>query len=56
MQRVPERIAKKDARNECTFYSISVRVEKQTSTGSAAGPGLSSADAARRALDNLFKD
>jgi predicted RNA-binding Zn-ribbon protein involved in translation (DUF1610 family) len=56
MQRVPERIAKKDARNECMFYSISVRVEKQTSTGSVAGPGLSSADAARRALDNLFKD
>jgi hypothetical protein len=51
MQAVPERIAKKDARNECTFYSISVRVEKQTSTGSAARP-----DDARRAFDNLFKD
>jgi hypothetical protein len=51
MQPVPERIAKKDARNECTFYSISVRVEKQTSTGSAARP-----NDARRAFDNLFKD
>jgi hypothetical protein len=51
MQPVPERIAKKDARNECTFYSISVRVEKQTSTGAASRP-----DDARRAFDNLFKD
>ena len=51
MQPVPERIAKKDARNDCKFYSISVRVEKQTSTGVASTP-----DAARRAFDNLFKD
>ena len=51
MQPVPERIAKKDARNECTFYSISVRVEKQTSTGPAAKP-----NSARQAFDNLFKD
>ncbi len=51
MQPVPERIAKKDARNECTFYSISVRVEKQTSTGPASRP-----DDARRAFDRLFKD
>jgi hypothetical protein len=51
MQPVPERIPRKDARNACTFYSISVRVEKQTSTGKAAGP-----NDARRAFDNLFKD
>jgi hypothetical protein len=51
MQQVAERIAKKDARNECTFYSISVRVEKQTSTGPAAKP-----NSARQAFDNLFKD
>jgi hypothetical protein len=51
MQPVPERIAKKDARNDCTFYSISVRVEKQTSTGLAAQP-----NDARKAFDNLFKD
>lgn len=48
---VPERIAKKDVRNECTFFSISVRVEKQTSTGGAARP-----NDARRAFDSLFKD
>lgn len=52
VQPVPERIAKKDARNECKFYSISVRVEKQTSTGPASRPG----DSARRAFDDLFKD
>ena len=51
-QPVPERIAKKDARNECKFFSISVRVEKQTSTGPATRPG----DSARRAFDDLFKD
>ena len=51
MQPVPERIPKKDARNDCTFYSISVRVEKQTSTGLAAQP-----NDARKAFDNLFKD
>jgi len=51
MQPVPDRIAKKDARNECTFYSVSVRVEKQTSTGSAAQP-----NSARKAFDDLFKD
>jgi hypothetical protein len=51
MQPVPERIARKDARNDCTFYSISVRVEKQTSTGLAAQP-----NDARKAFDNLFKD
>jgi hypothetical protein len=48
---VPERIPKKDARNECKFYSISVRVEKQTSTGPAARP-----NSARKAFDDLFKD
>jgi hypothetical protein len=51
MQPVPDRVAKKDARNECSFYSISVRVEKQTSTGPAAKP-----HSARQAFDDLFKD
>jgi hypothetical protein len=48
---VPERIPKKDVRNDCRFYSISVRVEKQTSTGPAAKP-----NSARKAFDDLFKD
>jgi hypothetical protein len=51
MQPVAERVAKKDARNQCTFYSISVRVEKQTSTSPASQP-----KSARQAFDNLFKD
>jgi hypothetical protein len=51
MQTVADRIARKDARNECTFYSISVRVEKQTSTGPSAKP-----NSARQAFDDLFKD
>jgi hypothetical protein len=51
MQPVPERISKKDARNQCAFYAISVRVEKQTSTGAASTPSD-----ARKAFDNLFKD
>lgn len=51
LQPIKERISKKDARNDCTFYSISVRVEKQTSTGAAARP-----NDARKAFDNLFKD
>jgi hypothetical protein len=51
MQPVQERIAKKDARNDCKLYAISVRLEKQTSTGTASTP-----DAARKAFDNLFKD
>jgi hypothetical protein len=50
-QAVPERIAKKDARNECGHFSISVRVEKQTSAGTA-----SHTSDARKAFDNLFKD
>jgi len=51
MQRIPERIARKDVRNDCKFYSISVRFEKQTSTGVASTP-----NSARQAFDNLFKD
>jgi hypothetical protein len=50
-QPVPERIPRKDVRNDCRFYSISVRVEKQTSTGPAARP-----NSARKAFDDLFKD
>ena len=54
MQPVPERVAKKDARNECKFYAISVRLEKQTSTGPAAS--ASKPNSARKAFDDLFKD
>jgi hypothetical protein len=53
MQPVPERVMKKDARNDCRFYKISVRVEKQTSTGSSS---VSSPNDARKAFNDLFKD
>jgi phage FluMu protein Com len=49
-QPIPERIARKDERNECRFYSMRVRVEKETSTPSSARPMD-----ARTAFENLFK-
>lgn len=49
-QPIPARIPRKDLANQCTFYSISVRVEKQTSTPASARP-----QDARQAFENLFK-
>jgi hypothetical protein len=49
-QPIPERIPRKDERNQCTFYSMRVRVEKETSTPSSARP-----TDARTAFENLFK-
>ena len=48
-QPIPARIPRKDARNECTFYSIRVTMEKETSTSAGR------VDDARKAFDNLFK-
>ena len=48
-QPISERIPRKDARNDCTFYAMRVMVEKETST-----PGAKVQDA-RQAFDNLFK-
>ena len=48
-QHIAERVARKDVRNECTFYSIRVMVEKETSTNVAR------VDDARKAFENLFK-
>jgi len=55
-QPIPERIPRKDARNECKFYSPTVRVERQTSTGApvnntVSGPSYDP----RKAFENLFK-
>ena len=50
MQPVTERIAKKDARNDCTFYEIRVTREKETSTPASLRP-----NDARQAFENLFK-
>jgi hypothetical protein len=49
-QPIRERIARKDERNQCTFYSMRVGVEKETSTPTAARP-----TDARQAFENLFK-
>lgn len=48
-QPIPERIARKDAANNCTFFAMKVTVEKETTSGGAR------ADDARRAFENLFK-
>jgi len=50
MQTVTERIAKKDARNDCNFYEIRVTREKETSTPASLRPSD-----ARQAFENLFK-
>lgn len=49
-QPIPERISPKDKRNDCTFYSIRVRLEKETSSKQAQRP-----NDARQAFENLFK-
>jgi hypothetical protein len=50
MQPVKERVARKDTRNECTFYEIRVTREKETSTPASLKPSD-----ARQAFENLFK-
>ena len=50
MQPVTERVAKKDARNECPSYEMRVTREKETSTPASARPSD-----ARAAFENLFK-
>lgn len=49
-QPVAERISPKDKRNNCSFYSIRVRLEKETSSKVAQRP-----NDARQAFENLFK-
>ena len=50
-QPVPERISPKDKRNDCSFYSIRVMLEKETTSKGTARP-----NDARAAFDSLFKD
>lgn len=61
-QPIPERIPKKDAKNDCTFYEFRYTVEKDTAPASANAPAPqapltspNSAHDARRAFDDLFK-
>jgi hypothetical protein len=46
---IPERIPRKDVKNDCKFYAMRVMVEKETSTSPAR------VDDARKAFENLFK-
>src|SRR5271155_1489177 len=50
-QPIPARVSPKDKRNNCSFFSIRVMVEKETSSKASQRPA-----AARTAFDNLFKD
>jgi hypothetical protein len=59
MKPIPERISKKDAKNDCTFFEFRTTVEKDTSPSAAAQSAAEvspvSPDSARRAFDALFK-
>jgi len=60
---IPERIAKKDARNDCTFYAFRTTIEKDTApTAVSVSPAPASGgftsirpNDARKAFDDLFK-
>jgi hypothetical protein len=58
-QPIPERIARKDARNHCTFFEFRMTSEKDTSPVSAAPTPASLSPSrphdARKAFDDLFK-
>jgi hypothetical protein len=61
-QPIPERIAKKDARNDCTFFEFRMTVEKDTSPVTYAAPAPAAAPSspgnskdARQAFEDLFK-
>ncbi len=59
-QPITERVAKKDAKNNCTFYEMRMTVEKDTSpvTYAKSAPVATSAarpNDARQAFENLFK-
>ncbi len=59
-QPIPERIAKKDAKNDCTFFEFRMTVEKDTSpvtyaTNAPAAAPASRPNNARKAFEDLFK-
>ena len=57
--KIPTRIALKDVRNGCAFYSPRTTVERQTSTPTSGSGGSGSSggttNSARQAFDDLFK-
>lgn len=60
-QPIPERIPRKDAKNECTFFEFRMTVEKDTSpvnypSNPAPAPAsVGRPDDARKAFEDLFK-
>jgi hypothetical protein len=60
-QPIPERITKKDAKNDCTFFEFRMTVEKDTSPvayAAASSPAAMSPgrpNDARKAFEDLFK-
>jgi hypothetical protein len=57
---IPERIAKKDAKNDCTFFELRMNVEKDTSPVTYAAPSTPATNGsrptdARKAFEDLFK-
>lgn len=58
-QPIPERIPKKDARNECTFFEFRRTVEKDTTPSSQPAVATTTEsvrpDDARKAFEDLFK-
>lgn len=62
-QTIPEPIARKSDRNECTFYETRLTIEKDTSPAappsqpapSSDAPSSGRPDDARRAFEDLFK-
>ena len=59
-QPISERIAKKDAKNDCTFFEFRMTVEKDTSpvtyaTNAPAAPAAARPSNARQAFEDLFK-
>ena len=60
-QPIPERIARKDAKNDCTFFEFRMTVEKDTSpvnyavNSSAPAAPAGRPNDARKAFEDLFK-
>jgi hypothetical protein len=60
-QPIAERVAKKDAKNDCKFFEFRMTVEKDTSpvtyakNPSTAAPAAARPNDARRAFEDLFK-
>ena len=58
--KIPGRVAPKDERNTCTFFTPRTTIERQTSSPTSSNPATpggspSTSSGARKAFDDLFK-